>query len=174
MAKKNGSALAILALIIGIGAIGIGGYNIYYVQTNEPSETIGNTWYRANSTYYPTDPTGNYIPISGLTIEFNIISGQSAYFLYNGIVSLRLPGEGFAWVEVYFSLDGSRITSPFTEVLIHYDAYMIGSPYRDSVSLQYSDSALGPGTHEITIIIRGNSNLNAITESTLFVQTYSS
>lgn len=173
MAQKGGSTLAILALIVGIGAMGIGGYNIY-VQTTQPAGEIGNTWFKLNSTYFTTDPTGTYITISGLAIQFNIISGQSAYFLYNGYVSLRLPGAGVTWIEVYFSLDGRRIKSPYIEKTIYYDPEMVGSPFRDDLSLQYFNSTLTPGTHEISIIIRGNSDLNAIQESTLFVQTYSS
>lgn len=173
MVKKGGSALAILALIIGIGAIGIGGYNIY-VQTTEKEDEIGNVWFKLNSTYFPTDPTGTYLTFSGLTIQFNIISGQSAYFRYTGRSSLRLPGPGVTWIEVYFSLDGRRIDPPHIEKSVYYDLGMVGAPVRDALSLQYFNSTLTPGTHEITIVIRGNSDLNAILESTLFVQTHSS
>jgi len=173
MVQKGGSALAIIALLIGIGAIGIGGYN-YYVQTTQTVEKIGNTWFKLNSTYLPTDPTSTYITFNGLTIQFNIISGQSAYFLYNGYVSLRLTGAGYTWIEVYFSLDGHRINSPCIEKSIYYDTEVVGASIRDDLSLQHFNSTLTPGTHEITIVIRGNSNLNAIRESTLFVQTYPS
>lgn len=173
MVKKGGSALAILALIIGVGAIGIGGYNII-VQTTQKEVEIGNTWFRLNSTYFTTEPTSTYITFSGLAIQFNIKSGQSAYFRYNGYSNLRLTGPGVTWIEVYFSLDGRRIDSPFIEKRVYYDAGMVGSPVRDALSLQYFNSTLSTGTHEITIVIRGNSDLNAIMESTLFVQTHSS
>jgi len=173
MVQKGSSVIAILALIVGIGAIGMGGYN-FYVQTIKTEDAIGNSWFKLNSTYVPTDPTSTYITFSGLTIQFNIISGQSAYFLYNGYVSLRLTGAGYTWIEVYFSLDGHRINSPNIEKSIYYDAEVVGASIRDDLSLQYSNSTLTPGIHEITIVIRGNSDLNAIRESTLFVQTYSS
>ena len=51
MAKKGGSGLAILALIVGIVAIGLGGYN-FYVQTTQTVEEIGNTWYKSEPDYF--------------------------------------------------------------------------------------------------------------------------
>lgn len=42
MGQNSGSVLAALALIVGIGAIGIGGYNLF-ILTTQPGEQIGNT-----------------------------------------------------------------------------------------------------------------------------------
>jgi len=63
------------------------------------------------------------------------------------------------------------------EILKQFNAedYYDGSTYlRLPASLQYFNSSLSPGVHNITIVLYGNYNINAVSESTLFVQTYSS
>jgi len=179
MAQKRGSGLAILALIVGIGAIGLGGYN-FYVQTTqtveEPTQTveeIGNTWYKSEPDFFNCMPAYTYKTFSDLTIQFNISSGESAYFSYNGWIFMRLtsPDTGLTYLRVYFSLDGRRLESPHIRAQDYYDGinYLMLP-----ASLQYFNSSLSPGVHNITIVLYGNYNINAVSDSTLFVQTYSS
>ena len=172
MAKKGGSGLAILALIVGIGAIGIGGYN-FYVQTTQPVEEIGNTWYKSEPDFFTCMPAYSYKTFSDLTIQFTVRPGESAYFSYNCWIFMRLnsPDTGPTSLEVYFSLDGRRLESPHIEAQDYYD----GSTYlKLPASLQYFNSSLSPGAHNITIVLNGNFNINGVRDSTLFVQTYSS
>ena len=172
MVQKGGSVLAILALIVGIGAIGIGGYN-FYVQTTQTVEEIGNTWYKSEPDFFTYIPAYSYRTFSDLTIQFNIKSGESAYFSYNCWIFMRLtsPDTGITFLKVYFSLDGRRLESPHIEAQDYYD----GSTYlRLPASLQYFNSSLSPGVHNITIVLYGNYNINGVRDSTLFVQTYSS
>ena len=179
MAKKRGSGLAILALLVGIVAIGIGGYN-FYVQTTqtveEPTQTveeIGNTWYKSEPDYFRCSIANTYKTFSDLTVQFNISSGESAYFSYNGWIFMRLnsPTQGLIYLRVYFSLDGQRLESPHIRAQDYYD----GSTYIHlPASLQHFNSSLSPGVHNITIVLYGNFEFNGVRESTLFVQTYSS
>ncbi len=170
MVQKGGSVLAILALIVGIVAIGIGGYNIY-VQTTQTIDEIGNTWYKSEPNLFTCSPAYAYKTFSDLTIQFNISSGESAYFSYNGWIFMRLtsPTTGITALAVYFSLDGRRLESPHIEAQDYYD----GVTYlKFPASLQYFNSSLSPGVHNITIVIYGNYNINGVRDSTLFVQTY--
>lgn len=172
MVQKRGSGLAILALIVGIGAIGLGGYN-FYVQTTQTVEEIGNTWYKSEPDFFTCMPAYDYKTFSDLTIQFNIKSGESAYFSYNCWIFMRLtsPDTGITFLKVYFSLDGRRLESPHIEAQDYYD----GSTYlRLPASLQYFNSSLSPGVHNITIVLYGNYNINGVRDSTLFLQTYSS
>ena len=172
MVQKGGSVLAMLALIVGIGAIGIGGYNIY-VQTTQTVEEIGNTWYKSEPGFFTSTPTYSFMTFSDLTIQFNIRSGDSVYISYNGWIFMRLtsPTTGVTYLDIYFSLDGRRLEFPHIEAQDYYD----GSTYlKLPASLQYFNSSLSPGVHNITIILYGNYNLNGVLDSTLFVQTYSS
>ena len=172
MVKQSGSGLAILALIVGIGSIGFGGYN-FYVQTTQTVEEIGDTWYKSEPIFFTCTPAYSYMTFSDLTIQFNIRSGESAYFSYNGWIFMRLtsPTTGVTSLDVYFSLDGRRLDSPHIRAQDYYD----GSTFlRLPASLQYFNSSLSPGVHNITIVLYGNYNLNGVIESTLFVQTYSS
>lgn len=179
MAQKRGSGLAILALIVGIGAIGLGGYN-FYVQTTQTVEEItqtveeiGNTWYKSEPDLFTCSIANTYTTFSDLTIQFNISSGESAYFSYNGWIFMRLnsPDTGLIYLRVYFSLDGQRLESPHIRAQDYYD----GSTYiMLPASLQYFNSSLSPGVHNITIVLYGNFHINGVRESTLFVQTYSS
>ena len=179
MVQKRGSVLAILALIVGIGAIGLGGYNIYVQTTQtveEPTQTveeIGNTWYKSEPDFFTCIPAYSYRTFSDLTIQFNVKSGESVYISYNGWIFMRLnsPDTGMTFLKIYFSLDGRRLESPHIEAQDYYD----GSTYlKLPASFQYFNSSLSPGGHNITIVLFGNFNINAVSESTLFVQTYSS
>ena len=172
MGQNRGSILGILALIIGIGALGIGGYNLF-VQTTQTGQRIGNTWYKSVEGLFSCSPAYTYTTFSDLTIQFSIKSGESAYFSYNGYIFMRLtsPTTGPTSLEVYFSLDGQRLDFPHIEAQDYYD----GSTYlRLPASLQYYNSTLTAGAHNITIVLYGNYNINGVMDSTLFVQTYSS
>ena len=172
MVQKRGSGLAILALIVGIVAIGLGGYN-FYVQTTQTVEEIGNTWYKSEPDFFTCTIANTYTTFSDLTIQFNINAGESAYFSYNGWIFMRLnsPDTGLVYLRVYFSLDGQRLESPHIRAQDYYDGiHYLNRP----ASLQYFNSSLSPGVHNITIVLYGNYEFNGVRESTLFVQTYSS
>lgn len=84
---------------------------------------------------------------------------------------LTSPNIGITNLEGYFSLDGRRLNFPHIEA----QDYCDGSTYlRLPASLQYFNSTLSPGTHNITIVLYGNYNINGVVDSTLFLQTYSS
>ena len=74
-------------------------------------------------------------------------------------------------------VNGCRLKGMIYEILKQFNAedYYDGSTYlRLPASLQYFNSSLSPGVHNITIVLYGNYNINGVRDSTLFVQTYSS
>jgi hypothetical protein len=172
MARKGGSGLAVFSLIIGLIAVGIGGYN-FYIQIRSDGDEIGNTWYKSEPDFFTVMPANTYVTFNDLTIQFNINSGESVYICYTSYIFMRLnsPDTGPTSIEIYYSLDGQRLESPHVKAQDYYD----GSTYlRFPASLQYFNTSLTPGDHNVTIVLYGSFNINGVLESTLFVQTFPS
>ncbi len=86
MAKSTG--LAVFALIIAIGALGLGAYQVFLVSAPTTAPTgeesgIRNTWYDFHYASEYTNPTLTSIPIDQLLINFTVNSGESAFFLFS-------------------------------------------------------------------------------------------
>ena len=165
------SALAVLALLIAIGALGLGVYHIFFAVPVAPTEEasgIKNTWYQSTiGTSYYTNPAFTYIPIDDLIINFTVSSGESVYFLFNAEATVQ--SGPFRWIYFYFELDGVRLEEPtYPEwSLSSYNA-RVSAP----ISCQLSLDSVSAGAHNATIIIRGNDNVNYIYTSILLIQTY--
>lgn len=67
--------LVVFALILGILAIGIGGYN-FYTQIISDGDEIGNTWYDSEPDFFTVMPAYTYVTFTDLTIDFSIKSGD--------------------------------------------------------------------------------------------------
>jgi len=179
MRENSLMALALLGVIIGASGLGFGVYSTMQVQTGAFAGEDGDdgddgkdgtdgtgvkrTWY---SEYIPpvfSNPILNFITINSLNITFNIDSGESVHFLYN---SLAMVSKG-QFIRVDFVLDGNVILDPYT-------AFSNGGNVTvySSLSLQYSNSMLSEGSHEITIAIYGDFASNGVLESVLFVLVY--
>ena len=84
MAKSSG--LAVLALLIAIGALGIGIYQLIFVEGPpgqdgvdgiDGIDAVRNTWYDFHYTETPTNPASTFITVDQLTINFTVNSGES-------------------------------------------------------------------------------------------------
>lgn len=166
MSKSSG--LAVLALLIAIGALGLGIYQLIFASPQDEDQSgIKHTWTKF---YYPevrTNPASTSIIIDELTIDFTVHSGESVYFHFNtkGNVQAGTP----SYVQLNFVLDGTTLSGPEYP---WWSLTTLGDRILVPISCQLSLDTITAGNHNVTIGIFGNDNYNSIFSSTLLVQTY--
>jgi len=164
MAK--GSALAILALLIGIGGIAVGGYSLFSILT-EPG--VHRTYQDSRTNPYTPPSEDSWAVIPGLSITFQVDAGESVHFLFTCTVYFE-PVSGIRWNHFVLKVDGSRI----------YESQATVGPtggtateYHYSVALQYCNTTMPSGQHVVVVEYQRETNANSYADNCwLFVQTY--
>jgi len=160
------SKTAVLALLIALGALGLGIFQI--VITLAPSEEslgIRNVWSDFHNIPETTFPTSQDILVDDLLINFTVNSGESALFLFSA-QALIIHNS---WLYIYFSLDGVKLAGsnyPSVQIIDDQSNWMI------PVTFYYVSNTLSPGTHNVSIIINGDNIMNEISRCSLLVQTF--
>ena len=165
MAKSSG--LAVLALLIAIGALGLGVYQMFFAAPTEEGSGIKNTWYDFHYASAATNPTSTIITVDQLTIDFTVSSGESVYFHFNTWAEVDAGVNSY--IQLNFVLDGVMLSGPIHPWwVIRTEGNSIEAP----ISCQLSLDTVSAGAHNVTISIFGNDIDNNIFSSTLLVQTY--
>ncbi|MEE9378296.1 MAG: hypothetical protein V3V33_09705 [Candidatus Lokiarchaeia archaeon] len=177
MAKSSG--LAVLALLIAGGALGLGMYQLIFVEGPPGADgqdgvdgidgvdAVRNTWYDFHYTATYTNPTSTIITVDPLTIDFNVSSGESVYFHFNTWADVDAGANSY--IQFNFVLDGVILSGPtYPWWVIRTTSDRIEVP----ISCQLSLDTVTAGAHNATISIVGSDIDNNIFSSTLFVQTY--
>lgn len=158
------SKTAGLALIIALGALGLGIFQI--VITLGPSEediSIRNVWYSYHSSSESTWPTSTDIWIDELLINFTVNSGESVLFLFSANTLVVYASS----LYIHFPIDGEKIVGfPFLHIIDDASDAMM------PVSFHFVSNTISPGNHNVSIIIRGDNFMNEISRSSLLVQTF--
>ena len=169
MAKSSG--LAVFALIIAIGALGLGVYQIFFVSAPTGStggdSGIRNIWSDHHYTSVKTNPTDTWIHVDQLLINFTVSTGESAFFLFStrGIVQAGVP----SYMQLNFALDSVRLSGPAHP---WYTLQTQGALIITPISFHYVFETISAGAHNLSIHIYGNDISNEIFSSTLLIQTY--
>lgn len=144
----KGSGLAILALIIGIGGLGFGIFTYFTLNQNTQTESsVHHTYFDSRTTAYTSPAEDSWYEITDLSITFQVASGESVYFLFTCAAYLS-PVSGVWLMRFQLNIDDTSITESRT---------MVGLATNDvsymyfSVALQYEDSAVLAGSHEVTV-----------------------
>ncbi len=166
MAKSSG--LAVLALLIAIGALGLGLYQIFFaVAPTDEGSGIKNTWYKFDYSSKKTNPISTTIKIDTLTIDFTVSSGESVYFHFNTKAAVQAGTNSY--IQLNFVLDGDVLSGP---TYPWWSIHTMGDRIDVPVSLQMSLDTVSAGAHNVTISIFGSDINNEIFSSTLLVQTF--
>ncbi len=170
MAKlgKGSSIIAVIALIIGLGA---GGFIIYdnYIAS-PPIPPAENQWYDLSTTVFYMQAAEAWGSISSISIDFDISSGQNVYFSFIAEINFDDSSNPTSYVQIQFEVDGVMWSLP----RIYVQRYNIASAHglRMSVSLQHYNSTMTSGTHTVTLVYKGSSTADSVRSCTLFVQTF--
>lgn len=162
-------ALPILGILLAVSGLVLGAFNFIEVSRIDSQVTDyfdQNSWYRYNATNFNTDPTGTYLTISGLTVEFQLGPGESAYFSFTCRAHVEPIPTFWSRIYVFFRVDGIFLSNPSAEVGMWNGAYMENY----MIHLQDVRDDLSAGVHNVTVVIYGESTANYIWISSLFVQ----
>ena len=158
------SKTAGLALLIAIGALGLGIYQI--AITLGPSEeniSIRNVWYDYHYNSEFTFPTSADIWVDDLLINFTVNPGESVLFLFSTQTTVVYQSS----LYIKFPIDGELIVGyPFLHIIDDQSNTMM------PVSFHFVSNTISPGNHNVSIIIRGENVMNEISRSSLLVQTF--
>lgn len=158
------SKTAGLALLIAIGALGLGIYQI--AITLGPSEeniSIRNVWYDYHHNSEFTFPTSADIWVDDLLINFTVNPGESVLFLFSTQTTVVYSSS----LYIRFPIDGELIVGyPVLHIIDDQSNTMM------PVSFHFVSDTISPGNHNVSIIIRGENVMNEISRSSLLVQTF--
>ncbi|MFX1279926.1 MAG: hypothetical protein ACFFA3_10955 [Promethearchaeota archaeon] len=166
----KGSALGVIALLIGMGGLGFGIFT--YFKMNQTIQilqsNVPRTYFESRTAVYSPPLANAWYEIPDLNITFQVQAGESVYFLFTSWVYITPPGTGVLLMRFRLNIDGTSITNSLIAV---------GTPNSDtesfyfSVALLYEDKSLSTGTHEVAIESMRSGNVN-IYNSYFLVQTY--
>jgi hypothetical protein len=142
MASSKG--LTILALIIGIGGLGMSGYTLLFALPVKTQSTIQNIWYVSNSDSVSINDFDTIIPDLSITATVN--PGESLHIFFNSDVFFYSQ-SGIEILYVYISLNGIKVAPPVATFGAEFGIKVWGT-----LSLQYSNLTISPGLYNIGII----------------------
>ncbi|MFX1314065.1 MAG: hypothetical protein ACFFHD_15875 [Promethearchaeota archaeon] len=169
MGRKGLIGLSIVAMIIGASGLGLSAF--MYIQTQfgtsdeNPEGVVLEIFYKYDDTGTFGTP-GDYVILHNLNITFNIGSGEAVYFLYTG------TGGAYSieTIGINFVLDGKILMEPSTGFQNPSGGVFLTSVA--SLALQYSNTTLSEGLHEITIAFYESDGPCSISNSILYGEIY--
>ena len=162
---KGSSIIAVLALIVSLGAGGFILYDNYFVIP--PAE---NQWYDSSATVWYMQAAEAWGTITSISIDFTIISGQSVYFSFNTEINFDDSSNPISYVQIQFEVDGIMWAQPY--ILVRRYNIVSAHGLRMSASLQHYNTTMASGTYTVTLVFKGSSTADSIRPCSLFVQTF--
>lgn len=197
MGKSSG--LAVLALLLGIGGLGLGAYSYFIfsgqiaaieVQNDNSSEEIIDlTDQLVNFTYqignltiqravvdmryakYLEDwkPSVVNTNESVITVNFQVNEDEAAYFLFVSRAIIYGYSFGESYMRFTFSIDGVILNKPY---VIAGGRSINEDWLYFPVALQYSAIGLTEGSHSVSVMVLSVHTSNLIRQCSILVQTY--
>ncbi|MFX1448589.1 MAG: hypothetical protein ACFFCG_10705 [Promethearchaeota archaeon] len=165
----NRPTIPILGIILAVSGLVLSAFTftmVLRIDSQVSNYLDQNSWYKYNGTTFNTDPTYTYLTLTGLTIEFELEQGESAYFSFSCRAHIEANPTAWSRIVVNFRVDGLFQSDPNAEVGMYQGAFT--NHYM--IHLETVRDDLSSGTHNLTIIIYGDYTGNYIWKSTLFVQ----
>jgi len=161
MAKRSG--LAVLALIIALGALGIGGYSFILVQMGSG---VHRTYNDENKSTYTSTAEDTWYAIPDLSVSFQVDGAEHVYFSFTCYASLT-PSSSICRMNFRLFIDSVAAD----DSLITVGGTSMPANTLLSVSLQYFETAIGAGIH--TVVVQTMRECDGFIDNCyLLVQTY--
>lgn len=165
---KGSSIIAVIALIIGLGAGGFIIYDNYFVTPPIIPKENQYYDYSISVLYMPSSEAWGFI--SPINIDFEVHSGQKVYFSFIAEVNFDDSSNPNSYIRIGFYVDGIRWSFP--EVYVRRYNIDDANGLRMSVSLQHYNTTISSGFHNVTLTYQGDSTADSIRSCTLFIQTF--
>jgi hypothetical protein len=164
---KGGIVLGLIGILIGAGGLVFGfiawsSLNTIQIGDDENIET----WYTIDNSTYNVAPAATVLELVNNTISFDLTSTASVYMSFTCKAEIITLG-GTSSVFFFFKVDGVNVISPMTEV-----GNLNGGSTEDyfSVNIQHFIESMTAGSHNITVCVSSGTDLNYISQKTLYVQ----
>ena len=164
--EKGGVVLGLIGILIGAGGLVFGVIAWSSLSTIETQIENVDTWYKNDNTTFAVSPAATVLELTNLTISFELTSAASVYMSFTCMAEI-FPLGGTSSVFFFFKIDGVLFTSP----VINVGNINSGSTREYfSVSLQHYIEDMNAGIHNVTPQVSSATDVNFISEMTLFVQ----
>jgi len=140
----SSKSLTVLALIFGVGGLGMSAYTLFFALPGETKSNIQNIWYVSNSDSVNVNDTDTIVP--DLSIMATVSPSESLHVLFNSDVYFYSHSE-IEILFVYISINGNKVASPAATFGAD-DGIRVWS----TLSLQYSNLTISPGVYNIGVI----------------------
>ena len=167
--------LGVIGLVIGIVGLSLGGVALVRIasmdnesDTDSVDSHTHDGWYKRVDSAVYTAPNFTVIPLTSLTITFDLGPDEAVYFSYMGQAAL-VPDTGSSFIGLNFRVDGAHLFYPYITFGV---SNMSADGHFSPINLQLYKDDLSEGTHNITIDILGSHNGNYVNLNTLYVQKY--
>jgi hypothetical protein len=155
----NKKGLSLLALLLSLIAVGLGGYNFFIgltAPTSQPVSQLDDIYYMENTVQW--FPTGVYTVAAGMSLDVEVKEGQNMLLLFDSEVILTNSAT-LETVSIRFSNNGTAILSSTRTVA---DA---PTPTSSRLSLTTQDILLNlaAGSYTITVESYATGNLGSPT-----------
>jgi hypothetical protein len=121
-------------------------------------------WYDIDDTTVSSNPVYNWIPVSGLTITFDLKANETIYCSYIGI-AVAYPKT---YIQVQFKIDGVLDLNSYAWLSAN------GTTVESSISVQYFRDDLSAGIYNVSVVVFGSYFGNTVRAHTLFLQKFPS
>ena len=168
---KGGTVLGLIGILLGAGGL-IFGFIAWTNQKNITNIQSGqNIWYQYDENeYFSISPTITYYPIPNMSIIFTLQRPVALHLLFTCSVRV-IPTASYVTARFHFMINNVRLDYPYTRVGM-YQGDSSSYDY-DSVVLQHFYDAFPAGTHNITVVVYGESVNALVRECALCIQSYS-
>ncbi len=172
----KGSVLAFIALLIGIGGVGIGGYAIIFMPTTIIQQASGSSeitqiWtVEQIGAFYPG---GSFGDMTDMDVYITVNAGETVYVMFNAQISNGpSDGNGMLTGGVRIMRDNVLISGSerYFIIEISYGVFSIGN----SITTSFIIEGLTAGTYELKVqaTAQAENGLARIEDGLLIVYTY--
>lgn len=167
--------LGVIGLVVGTVGLSLGGVALVNIASLESkigsvsndSHTY-NGWYnRVDSAVY-TNPNFTQIPITALTITFDLGPDEGVYISYMAVAGI-LPLSGSSFIGITFRINNVHQFFPYASFSV---SNMSAEGHYSTISLQLFKDDLSEGIHTVTVDVLGSHDGNFVNLNTLYIQKY--
>ncbi len=114
------SALSVIALLIGMGGLGFGGFTYFtmnqIIKTLQTGSYVPRTYFDSKTAVYSPPVANAWYEIPDLNITFQVQPRESVYFLFKSWVYITPPASGILLMQFRLNIDGTSISNSLTAV----------------------------------------------------------
>jgi len=165
----KGSGLAIFALLIGFGGLGLGLYSVFILPDTIIAQTTNNSeiiqiWTKEQPAVYYT--TGSYVEVPDMDLTITVNTGETVVIIFNG----NFYGSvGVLMGGIRFMRDNVLIPNSMRDFNIETTG---GILMANSISAHILIDGLVAGTYEIELQAYGNGVNDRLNDGVLIIYTF--